>query len=186
MNKPGIVCAIDADNLLISSAQAGQKFEGYAGFEVGFDNTFKWLRTFGQILCVHFYLSPFQRTNSESLWHVLWKKYRDEFLIESIFCPPKIPQGPLEKPDDVDAHLVYHSRHIIQLFGERVKYFCLGAGDLDYSPFVWELKRKFSIEIAFEVGSEGSFSKVYRQAATAGKHPDTGGDLVHQFWPRRD
>lgn len=181
--EKGVIVAIDADNLLISSAEAGQAFEGYEGPEVGFENMFNWIKTFGKILCVHIYISAFQSIN-DSIWNVLWEKYKDEFLIETIYCPRKRPSTPKEKWDNVDAHLIEHSKRMVKLFGFQVNYFCLGAGDLDYSSLLCEFRRK-GIEIAFELGSKASFSRAYRQMKIMGTHPKTGEELIHVFLPRK-
>jgi len=179
-----VIVAIDVDNLLISSAQGGQEYMGYS-LIAGFHKMFAWIRTFGKILCVHLYLPPSQSTNS-SLWHYLWEHYKNEFLIETIYCPPKKPVRPKEKPDNVDDHLIDHTKKIINLFGDQVRYFCLASGDLDYSPLLWELRRKKGIEIAFSIGSESSFSKVYRQMQIVAKHPETGEELVYYFSPKKE
>jgi hypothetical protein len=74
---------------------------------------------------------------------------------------------------------------MIDLLYPTLNYFCLASGDLDYSPMLWELKRKEHLEICFAIGSENSFSKAYRQMAIVAKHPQTGEDLIHYFSPRK-
>lgn len=195
--KTGVIVAIDVDNLLISFAEAGEipgfkeglrkkpkdvSWLGKFSMRAGFENLFEWVRTFANILCVHFYFGRSQIMKDE-LWHDLWLKYKDEFLIESIYCPRKRPDIK-EKPDNVDIHLIQHTKRIIELYGDRVRFFCLASGDSDYSALLRQLKRR-GIEIAFVLGSEKSFSSVYKEAQVAGTHSATGEELVHYFAPRR-
>ncbi len=183
--KNGVIIAIDLDNLLISSAQAGQKLKGY-NTEAGFHKMFEWIQTFGKIFCVHFYLSSWSHHSlSDDLWHNLWEKYKKEFLFEFIYCPKRRPIG-RKKADNVDNHLIYHTKKMIEHFGDQVQYFCLGSGDLDYSPLLCQLKREQGIKIAFALGSEDSFSKAYREMGIIGKNPITDEDLIHYFSPNRD
>ncbi len=195
--KGGAVVAIDVDNLLISFAGAGEipgfkeglkkkpkdlSWLGKFSIKAGFENSFNWIGTFGNILCVHFYFGRSQIMKDE-LWHDLWSEYKEEFLIESVYCPRKKPDI-REKPDNVDIHLIEHSRRMIDLYSDRVEYFCLMSGDSDYRPLIWDLRKK-EIKIAFVLGSEKSFSGVYRDVQVAGIHPATGEELVHYFAPRR-
>ena len=181
---PGAAVAIDLENILISSAEAGQTFEGYAGTEMGFENMFKWIRTFAEILCVYLYL-PASQSGNDHIWDRLWKKHKEEFLFEAIYCPRKTPQGPRERRDNVDEHLICHSKRILELFGSRVSYFVLASGDSDYSGFLWNLNN-MGLKIAFELGSEKSFSRIYRQVNLAATHPSTGAELIHYFSPRAE
>jgi hypothetical protein len=183
MSMPGIAIAIDVDNLLISSAMAGQKFNGYAGTEFGLENMLAWARTFANIICVHLYLPMGQCIKNDDAFQRLWEKYKNQFIFELIYCPKKrVESGVLI--DDVDQHLVNHTKKMVDLLYPPLNYFCLASGDLDYSPMLWDLKRKKHLEIAFVIGSENSFSKVYRQMGLAAKHPSTGEDLIHYFSPR--
>lgn len=188
--KNGVVVAIDADNLLISSAQAGQGFKGYS-LEIGFENMFNWIESFGKILCIHLYLSKFQCDNNEDLWNSLWERYSGKFLFESIFCPRQrmVPDGTAAygaKRDTVDNHLIYYTKKMAKKFDCQARYLCLAAGDIDYSSLLWEVKRKMGLEIAFALGSEESFSKVYRQVEIAGKHPFTHEELIYYFTPQKE
>lgn len=198
---PKVGVSIDVDNLLISFAEAGEipgfkeglkkkpkdlSWLGKFSIKAGFENSFDWIKTFGQILFVHFYFGRSQIMKDE-LWHDLWLKYKDEFLIESIYCPRKKPDI-REKPDNVDAHLIEHSRRMVNSYvdpcGDKADCFCLMSGDSDYRPLIWQLRKK-EIKIAFVLGSEKSFSGVYRDIQVAGMHPVTGEELVHYFAPRR-
>jgi hypothetical protein len=181
--KNGVIAAIDADNLLISSREAGQKLEGY-DLRTGFEKMFEWIRTFGKILAVHLYLPSSQSINDD-LWNDLWEKYHAQFkFFETVYCP-KTRDERGKRIDNVDRHLIEHTTKLISLFPGQVKYFCLASGDLDYSSLLWELKRKQKIEIAFALGSEKSFSDAYRQMKIAAKHPATGADLIHYFSPHK-
>ena len=180
VTSEGCMVAVDVDNLLISSAEAGQVYQGY-DLLPGFISMFEWIQTYCKILCVHLYL-PTSQFGSDALWHALWEKYKDEFIFELIHCPKKKP-GPREKPDNVDAHLICHSRRMVNLLGAEIRYFCLASGDSDYSPFLWQLKREKNIEISFAIGSEGSYSKRYRRTGITAKHPATGEELIHYFSP---
>jgi len=184
MTIPGVAIAIDVDNLLISSAMAGQKFNGYAGTEVGLENMFAWARTFANIICVHLYLPMAQCLKNDEVFQRLWEKYKDQFIFEIIYCPKKRAEnGTLI--DDVDRHLVNHTKKMVDLLCPTLGYFCLASGDLDYSPMLWDLKREKHLEICFAIGSKNSFSKAYRQMAIVAKHPSTGEDLIHYFSPRK-
>jgi hypothetical protein len=180
MPNIGVVVAIDVDNLLISAARAGQSYEGYS-LKSGFEKMFEWIRTFGNILSIHLYLPASQSINDE-LWHELWERYHSRHIFETVYCPKRRSESG-RRVDDVDQHLITHTEHIIDLFGDQVGYFCLVSGDLDYSSFLWKLKRERNIEIAFAMGSEESFSKVYRQMNLATKHPVTSEELIYCFSP---
>lgn len=182
-DERGVVVAVDVDNLLISSAEEGQQFKGYSLMS-GFRESIDWIRGFGKILCVHLYL-PVSQSVNDSLWMELWDYYRKEFLIEAVYCP-RISTGSNGKmADDVDRHLIEHTKKMVQLFAGRTKYFFLASGDRDYSPLLWDLKRESNLEIGFVLGSADSFSKGYRPMGIAGKHPVTGEDLIHFFSPQR-
>jgi len=181
-NKKGSFVSVDLENMMYSSADAGQVPEGYDLME-GFTNMFEWIKTFSRILCANIYL-PVSQFGSDSLWHKIWKKYKDEFTIAFIHCPRKEP-GIREKADDVDAHLIYHSKQIVDILGSQVKYFVLASGDRDYAEMLWGFRRK-CIEIAFALGSEKSFSQSYRRTGIVAKNPITGEDLIHYFSPRKD
>lgn len=183
MDLPGIAIAIDVDNLLISSAMAGQSFRGYS-LRLGFENMFSWIREFAEIKCVYLYMSMSQCITNDELFQEFWGKYKEKFVFEIIYCPRKKFEGKLI--DDVDQHLIDHTKKLIDLFGQHIKYFCLASGDLDYSPLLWELKRKSNLDIAFVIGSESSFSGAYRQMNLVAKHPLTGDDLIHYFLPRQE
>ncbi len=183
MSLPGAAIAVDVDNLLISSAKAGQDFRGYS-LRAGFENMFAWVRTYAEILCVHFYLSMAQCIRNDELFQELWEKYRDQFIFEIIYCPRKRSVETGKLADDVDLHLIDHTQKMAGLLYPHMHYFCLASGDLDYSPMLWGLKRKDEIEIAFAIGSESSFSGAYRQMNLVAKHPLTGEDLIHYFSPR--
>lgn len=182
--KNGVIVAIDIDNLLISSAQRGQKWKGY-DTEVGFHKMFEWIQTFGKILCVHFYLSSRSRHSlSDDMWDGLWEKYKEEFLLEYVYCPKK--EGEDEKKiDNVDQHLMYYTEQMAKMFKDHVKYLCLASGDLDYSPLLWRLKREADMQIAFVLGSELAFSRVYSQMGIIAKRPVTGEELIHYFSPHK-
>ncbi len=204
--KNGAIVAIDVDNLLISFMEAGEipgfkeglkknpkdlTWLGKFSIKAGFENAFNWIKTFGQILCVHLYL-PYSQAADDPLWHGLWKEYIDEFLIEAIYCPKKpidtrktkkkFPAE--EKPDNVDAHLIEHTKRLINLYGDEVGYFCLMSGDSDYGQLLRELIKK-EIKIAFVLGSKKSFSSAYKEGRVASMHPKTNEELVHFFAPRR-
>lgn len=205
--KKGVIVAIDVDNLLMSFDEAGEFGPGYKkairkkpkdlswlrGFSIraGFENAFEWIKTFGEILCVHFYM-PYTQYTNDSIWHAIWEKYNEGFPVEAIYCPRKVMDirdiGKIkkseEKLDNVDAHLIRHTERLMDLYGNRVGYFCLMSGDSDYRPLIWQLRKK-EIKIAFVLGSEKSFSSVYRDIQIAGIHPATGEELVHYFAPRR-
>lgn len=182
-SQGGVVVAIDLDNLLISSLDESEEVEGFS-IEAGFEQMFEWIRTFGKtILCVYFYLPRTQRLTNEALLHNLWEKYKDKFIIEAVFCPKRKPVGPLQKEDNVDNHLIVHTEKVINFLGDRVEYFCLASGDIDYSPFLHRLKREKKIKLAFVIGSERSFSAMYRQMKIIAKHPATNEELVHHFSP---
>jgi len=181
--EKGVVVAIDVDNLLISSAEDGQKFKGY-NLIFGFHRIIDWIKTFGKILCVHLYLPASQSVN-DSLWEDILDYYRNEFLLETIYCPKRGPIKDGKRADDVDRHLIDHTRKMVDLFGDKVRYFCLASGDSDYSPLLWSLKRERDLEIAFVIGSEDSFSKIYRQMGIAAKHPVTDEELIHLFSPQK-
>lgn len=178
--KGGVIVAIDLDNLLISSAEAGQKFKDYST-EAGFHNIFNWIFEFGKILCVHMYLScgTYQYLN-DTIWHNLWKRYEKKFLFECIYCPRIIFEGKLQ--DNVDNHLISHTMKMAGIFADKAKYFCLGSGDKGYTALLWDLKN-MDMEIAFAVGSERSFARSYKRLKIAGKHPETGKELIHYFSP---
>ncbi|MDD3072367.1 MAG: NYN domain-containing protein [Candidatus Pacebacteria bacterium] len=173
--------AIDVDNLLISSAMAGQKFKGY-NLKSGFENMIAWVRTFSDILCVHLYISFAQCLRNDDLFHDLWEEYKNEFVFEIIYCPKRKEEG--GKKDNVDQHLIDHTKRMVSLWTPETKYFCLGSGDLDYSSLLWKLKREHEKEIAFILGSKRSFSGAYRQMDLVGKHPISNEDLIHYFLPR--
>jgi len=183
MRLPGIAIAVDVDNILISSAMAGQEFNGYAGTEVGLENMFAWARTYADIVCVYLYLSMGQCIKNDDAFQRLWEKYKKQFIFEIIYCPKKRAENGV-LIDDVDRHLVNHTKKIVDLLHPGLGYFCLASGDLDYSPMLWDLKREEKLEIAFAIGSEDSFSKAYRQMNIVAKHPSTGEDLIHYFSPR--
>lgn len=185
MSLPGIAIAVDVDNLLISSAKAGQDFRGYS-LRAGFENMFAWVRTYAEIVCVHFYISMAQCIKNDELFQEFWEKYKDKFLFEIVYCPRKRSAETGKLVDDVDQHLIDHTRKMIDLLHPAVMYFCLASGDLDYSPMLWELKRKENLCIAFVIGSESSFSGAYRQMNLAAKHPLTGEELIHCFSPREE
>ena len=177
---PGIVVAVDVDNLLISSANSD--FRGYS-MEAGFERMITWLETFGQILCMHLYLPISRCLASDEKFRELWEKHKNNFPFEVVYCPKKSGESG-GMIDDVDRHLISHTESLIQLLGNQVKYLCIASGDLDYSPMIWRVKRERGVEIAFAVGNEFSFSKVYRQTTIIAKHPVTGEELVHYFSPR--
>lgn len=179
----GIIVAIDADNLLITSAKKGVEFKNY-DLMAGFEKMFSWM-DFGKIICVNVYLPSWQIYSKNDLWHDLWQKYRKEFPFKYVYCPKKKPANRWEKKDNVDAHLIADTKELVKLYARQAKYFCLASGDKDYSPLVWDLKRENDIQIAFAVGSEDSFSNTYRQAKTIAKHPVTGLELVHYFSPHK-
>ena len=180
--KNGTIVAIDVDNLLISSARAGQRFERYS-LMAGFEKMFEWIQSFGKILAVHFYMPSSQSKNDE-LWNGLWEKFCGQFqFFETVYCP-KTRNETGKRADNVDCHLISHTKQLITLFPGQVKYFCLASGDLDYSSLLWELRRK-EIEIAFALGSERSFSDAYRQMKIAAKHPATGDELIYYFSPHK-
>ena len=183
LNEAGIIVAIDVDNLLISSAEDGQSFKGYDLFS-GFKKSIEWIQTFGKILCIHFYLPSSQSIN-DSLWEALIERYKKDFLFETIYCPKRRDEITGLRIDDVDRHLMDHTKRMVSLFGSRVKYFCLASGDVDYSPLLWSLKRKRNLEVAFILGSEKSFSNAYRQMHVASIHPTTGRDLIYYFSPQK-
>ena len=181
--RNGTIVAIDVDNLLISSAKAGQKFERYS-LKSGFEKMFEWIKTFGQILAVHFYMPSSQSTNDE-LWSKLWEKYHSQFhFFETVYCPKTRDENG-KRIDNVDCHLINHTRKIIEVFPGQVKYLCLTSGDLDYSSMLLQLKREQDIKIAFALGSERSFSDAYRQMEIADKHPATGEELIYYFSPHK-
>lgn len=183
MSLPGVAIAVDVDNLLISSAMAGQDFRGYS-LGAGFENMFAWARTYASILCVHLYLSMAQCIKNDELFQELWEKYKDQFTFEIIYCPRKRSAETGKLVDDVDKHLIDHTRKMVGLLYPAINYFCLASGDLDYSPMLWDLKRKEGVEIAFVIGSESSFSGAYRQMNLVAKHSLTGEELIHCFSPR--
>ncbi|MEK7658833.1 MAG: hypothetical protein AAB352_03135 [Patescibacteria group bacterium] len=182
-SSPGAIIAVDVDNLLISSAAAGQDFFGY-DLRAGFENMFAWVRTFADIVCLYLYLPMDQCIKNDELFQELWEKYRKEFIFELIYCPKKRSQETGKLVDDVDQHLIDHTKRMVDLLYPAVTFFCLASGDLDYSPLLWELKRKEKLEIAFAIGSERSFSGAYRQMNLVAKHPSTGKELIHYFLPR--
>ena len=185
MAVPGVIVAVDVDNLLISSREAGQGFTKY-NLETGFRKMFEWIQTFAKILCVHFYL-PASQSGNDALWNTLWEEYRERFyFFEAIYCPKRKTENALRRTDDVDRHLIGHTIKLAEVFGDQVQYFCLGSGDLDYSPLLWQLKREREIKIAFAIGSEQSFSSVYRQMEIAAKNPVTNEELIHYFSPQKD
>lgn len=181
MNLPGIAIAVDVDNLLISSAMAGQSFRGYS-LKSGFENMFSWIREFAEIKCVYLYMSLSQCITNDEMFQELWDKYKDKFVFEIIYCTRKKSKEGLV--DDVDQHLIDHTQRNLDLLGDQIKYFCLASGDLDYSPLLWDLKRKNGLDIAFAIGSESSFSGAYRQMNLVANHPLTGDELIHYFLPR--
>ena len=182
--KNGVIVAIDVDNMLISSAKAGQKLERYDS-QIGFEKMFEWIQTFGKILAVHFYMPSSQSINDE-LWHKLWAKYHSQFhFFETVYCPKVRSELNKRRIDNVDCHLIAHTKKIIEVFPDQVKYFCLASGDLDYSSLLLQLKKEQKIEIAFALGSERSFSDVYRQMEVAAKHPATGEELIYYFSPHK-
>ena len=184
MNKlPGIAIGVDVENLLIASAFAGQGFKGYS-LEAGFENMFSWIRTFANIICVYLYIPIGQCSKNDEIFQRLWEKYKDKFIFEIIYCPKKRKGGILV--DDVDQHLIDHTKKIIELMWTEIEYFCLASGDLDYSSLLWHLKRKENLKISFIIGDENSFSKVYRQMRIADIHPKTGKELIHCFLPREE
>lgn len=184
--KKGTMVAIDVENLLISSFMKGPEAEGYS-LKAGFEKIIRWVQSFGKILCVYLYLPRSQCITSESdlLFHNLWEEYEEEFIFELIYCPKKKSIG-RKKTDTVDSHLASHTRKMVDIFGEQVKYLCLVSGDIDYSPLLWKLRREKNIEFAFAFGSEQSFSKVYRQMKIIAKHPITGEELTHCFSPHKN
>ncbi len=179
----GVIVAIDLDNLLISSAQEGREFKGYST-RAGFHNMFEWIKGFSEIICAHIYLSSrtYQSLNDQ-LWDGLWGEYKEEFLFGYVYCP-KVSIGS-KLTDNVDNHLTYHTEKLAKIFADQTRYFCLAAGDLDYSPLLWRLKRNMGIEIAFAPGSQESFSNVYQQIKIAARHPKTGEELIHYFSPNK-
>jgi len=181
MNLPGIAIAVDVDNLLISSAMAGQNFRGY-NLKSGFENMFSWIGEFARIKCVYLYMSLSQCITNDELFQELWEKYKEKFAFEIIYCTRKKSEGALI--DDVDQHLIDHTKKLSVLLGEQIKYFCLASGDIDYSPLLWDLKRENGLNIVFVIGSESSFSGAYRQMNLVAKHPLTGDELIHYFLPR--
>ena len=181
--KNGVIIAIDVDNLMIAAAKAGQKSQGY-DMEFGFKKMIDWVRTFGNILCMHLYM-PATQSMSDILWHKLWETYREEFLIEFIYCPKKRSESGGKRLDNVDDHLIDHTRKIANLFSGKVKYFCLASGDLDYSSLLWQLRREMNMEIAFALGSVISFSRAYRQMNITARHPLTGEELIYYFSPHK-
>lgn len=184
MSLPGIVIAVDVDNLLISSAMAGQDFRGYS-LKAGFENMFAWVRTFAEIVCFHLYLSMSQCIKNDELFQGLWEEHKEEFIFEIIYCPRKRSAETGKLVDDVDQHLIRHTKQMIGLMYPAIRYFCLASGDLDYSSLLWELKRREKLEITFAIGSESSFSGAYRQMENlTAKHPLTGKELIHYFSPR--
>lgn len=184
MWQPGLAMAIDVDNLLISSARAGQGYREYS-LRAGFDNMIHWVQTFANIVCVHLYMPASQCTRNDELFHALWEQYKKDFLFEIVYCPKKIDPVTGKVVDNVDQHLIDHTRFLIPMLGRSVDYFCLTSGDLDYSPLLWWLKRERKKAIAFAVGSKSSFSKAYESMGLVSKHPSTGEDLVHLFKPKR-
>jgi hypothetical protein len=207
-NSPrnGVVVAIDVDNLLISFMEGGEipgfkeglrqkpqdlTWLGKFSIKAGFENVFNWIKTFGQILCVHLYL-PYSQTANDALWHGIWQDYKNEFLVEAIYCPKKPidtrragkDRPTDEKPDNVDAHLIEHTKKMIELYGDKVGYFCLMSGDSDYGQLLRQLIKQ-EIKVAFVLGSKKSFSSAYKEGRVAGIHPETKEELVHYFAPRR-
>lgn len=204
--KNGAIVAIDVDNLLISFMGEGEipgfkegllkkpkdlTWLGKFSIKAGFENAFNWIKTFGHILCVHFYL-PYSQATNDSLWHGLWQDHKDEFLIEAIYCPKKPidirgvgkDRTTEKKPDNVDAHLIEHTKRIIELYDDEVGYFCLMSGDSDYGSLLRQLIKR-EVKIAFVLGSKKSFSSVYREGKVASMHPKKKEELVHYFAPRR-
>lgn len=182
--KRGVIVAIDVDNLLISSAEKGQRFEGYS-LRAGFEEMFAWIKTFGKILCIHLYMPMAQCITNDSLFHSLWEKYKEEFIFEIIYCPKRKPTDLRKKTDNVDEHLISHTKKMVEIFDDEIGYFCLASGDLDYSPLLCGLRREKNIKIAFVLGSEESFSKAYRQMKIVAEHPTTGKELIHCFSPHK-
>jgi len=182
-DSQGIIVAIDADNCILSAAREVLKFKNYDSALAGFERMFDWMKGFGNIIRTDVYLSPSrcENTNLNSLWHNLWAKYRGEFLIKYIYCPNRKTRQRGQKMDNVDAHLMEHTREITRLYAGRFHYLCLASGDGDYYPMLCQLKKEMDIEIAFAIGGEGSFAKIYRKMEMIGKHPTTGEELVHQF-----
>lgn len=181
-NTIGVIVSVDVDNLVISAASAGQKIRGHS-LMAGFENMFDWIiRSVGQILCAHFFMPQTQCLVNEDMWNELWQKHKDQFLIGTIFCP-KVRDLDGQKKDNVDAHLVQHTKRMIDLF--RPERLILGSGDCDYSTLVWDLKRDEGVETAFVIGSELSFSKLYRNTGAVAKNPETGEELVHYFVPQK-
>ena len=179
--KKGAIVAIDASNLLISSRTAGQKVKRYSR-KAGFDRGFQWIETFGTILSVNIYINQ-QESNDDSLWGNLWSKYKDKFHFEFHYCPAQRSEKSGEKKDNVDEHLIYDTKEVVKRYINSIGYFCLWAGDLDYSPLLWQLKQDHGIEIAFVLGSKSSFSRTYEQVKVFGQHPDDGKALVYYFSP---
>ncbi len=174
--------AIDVDNLLISSAKAGQKVKGYS-LITGFENFFQWISSFAEISSLYLYVSFSQCLKNEQFFQELREKYKDQFIFELVFCPRK--REGKRKIDTVDEHLINHTKHLFEM-GIRPEYFCLGSGDVDYSSFLWELKRRYETEIAFLIGSESSFSRVYRDSGALGTCPRTNEPLIHLFKPQKE
>lgn len=187
--EKGIIYAIDVDNLLIASAMQGQQAQGYS-LETGFQKMFDWGRAFGKILRVDFYLSPDRCTQNDSLWNTLWKRYRNDFHVSFHNCPKTVTSGEKghrrRKRDNVDHHLIYNTIEIVRNLDNQAKYFCLASGDIDYSPLLWDLKRDHRFEIAFALGSEKSFSNIYRSMNIVAKHPTGDEELIHYFSPQRE
>ena len=97
--------------------------------QIGFEKMFEWIQTFGKILAVHFYMPSSQSINDE-LWHKLWAKYHSQFhFFETVYCPKVRSEPNKRRIDNVDCHLIAHTKKIIEVFPDQVKYFCLASGD---------------------------------------------------------
>lgn len=183
MSSSKVAIAIDVDNLLISSAEAGQPFQGYS-MRSGFENMFAWLRSFAVIDRIYLYVSMGQCLKHDELFHEIWEKCKGDFIFEMVYCPRRRSEETGGLVDNVDQHLIWHTRRMAPSF-QGIEYFCLASGDLDYSPMLWELKREFGLKIGFILGSKRSFSGAYKQMKLAGTHPRTGEELIHYFLPRK-
>ncbi|MBI1866339.1 MAG: NYN domain-containing protein [Candidatus Staskawiczbacteria bacterium] len=180
-----VIGAIDADNLIMSSAKKGPGFKEYHSIMIGFERMFNWMESFAKILRIDVYLPP-SRCIDNPMWNNLWEKCRKEFFLNYVYCPKKKPKSLWEKKDNVDAHLIEKTEEIAKNYNGKFHYFCLASGDRDYSPLLWQLKREADVEIAFAIGSESSFSKTYRQTGIVARHPINNEELVHYFSTRKD
>ena len=179
-----VVIAIDVENLLLSAPQKGRRFHGYS-VVAGFINLFDWAETIGVIERVDFYLPPKQGVWLNQVWHDLSESCNSRFHTDFHVCPVTKVEGVAGTRDNVDKHLEYHTRHIMENLGNKVTHFILGSGDIDYSGLLWWLKQERGMQIGFALGSELSFSRVYKEMHIISSHPRSAEELIHYFNPCR-